>query len=40
MGSLNQDGSKISQSRETVRNVGGSHIVSADRVACSRSRVR
>lgn len=32
MGSLNQDGSKISQSRESVRNVGGANIRSADRV--------
>lgn len=32
MGSLNQDGSKISQSRESVRNVGGANILSADRV--------
>lgn len=32
MGSLNQDGSKISQSRKTVRNIGGAETLSADRV--------
>jgi hypothetical protein len=32
MGSLNQDGSRISQSRETVRNIGGSETLSIDRV--------
>lgn len=32
MGSLNQDGSVISQSRKTVRNIGGAETLSADRV--------
>lgn len=31
MGSLNSDGTRISQSREMVRNIGRAHTVSADR---------